>query len=142
MGDILLEDRLAVQDLLTEFAWRVDHGAADRVADLFTEDAVIETPMFKLDGRAAIAKQFGERAKDTSRVSRHIWTNLRLTRQDDGSLLAQSGAQTYMANGDAPLAPADRVVGDSIDVVVKDADGVWRFASRRLVIAFKGGVPS
>lgn len=134
---ISLEDRRAVEDLLTEFGWLVDHGRAGEVAGLFTKNGVISTPMFTLDGRAEIALQFGERAKDESRISRHIWTNLRLRRQEDGRLSAQSAVQTYVANGKPPLAPDNVVVGDSLDVVEKEG-GVWRFAERRLVIAFAG----
>lgn len=132
------EDRAAVEDLLTEFASRIDHGRAADVADLFTRDGRIVTPQFTLDGRDAIRAQFTERAKDGGRVSRHMWSNLRLNRIGDNRIESQCVVQTYIGSGTPPVVPQDVIVGDSLDIIAKE-NGVWRFAERRLVIAFLGG---
>lgn len=139
MTEISLPDRMAIQDLLTEFGWLVDHGEAGKVAELFTENGKLVTPMFTLEGKESIARQFGERAKDTSRLSRHIWTNLRLEVLDARRIKASMAVQTYVANGVPPVSPQDIVVGDSLDIVEKGDDGVWRFSERQLVIVFKFG---
>lgn len=139
MNNISLQDHMAIADLLSEFSWRVDHGEADRVVELFVEDGTITTPMFTLTGRDEIARQFGERAKDKDRLSRHFWSNLRLQPLADGRVQAQTAVQTYIGTGPAPTAPENLVVGDSIDIVEKDEGGVWHFAERRLVVAFMGG---
>jgi len=136
--DISPEDRIAIENLLTEFGWLVDHGRAGEVADLFTEQAVLATPMFTLSGSEAIAKQFSKRAKDDTRISRHIWTNLRLTALAEDRVKAEMIVQTYVATGKPPAKTDGLVVGDSLDIVEKQ-DGVWRFSERRLVVAFKGG---
>lgn len=138
MLEVSLQDRISIEAILTEFGWLVDHGKADQVADLFTEKGVIKTPMFTLNGKEEIARQFGERAKDTSRLSRHIWTNLRLKKIDDNQIRAQMAVQTYVANGEPPMKPDSLVVGDSLDLLELCDDGVWRFQERQLVIVFMG----
>jgi uncharacterized protein (TIGR02246 family) len=133
--DIEIRDRLAIADLLTEFGWRVDHGKADTVADLFVEDGSVSTPKFELQGRDAIDKHFSARARDDDRVTRHVWTNLKLTALDGHRIKAETAMQTYVCHGNTPDAARELVVGDSIDIVEKDADGRWRFVERRLVVA-------
>ena len=140
MTGLYPEDRLEIEGLLTEFAWRVDHGEGGAVGDLFTEDGVVATPMFEFKGRAEIARRFAERAQAAGRVSRHVWTNPRMTPLSDNRARVQSIVQTYVGHGETPTVPEDLMVGDSLDVVEKGADGRWRFVERRLVVAFtKGG---
>lgn len=137
--NIDIHDRLAIADLLTEFGWRVDHGKADTVAELFMEDGFISTPRFELRGRDAIDKHFRARAGGDERITRHVWTNLKLTRMDKQKVKAETIVQTYVAHGNTPDAARELVVGDSIDIVERDTDGHWRFAERRLVVARHDG---
>src|SRR5882672_3889901 len=74
---LLADDRSAIEALLSEFYWRLDHPGSGTVADLFTEAGTIVTPRFELAGRAAIAQWFAARAQ---RTTRHRWSNLRLPR--------------------------------------------------------------
>lgn len=123
--------------LITDFCWRVDGGEGDRVAELFTEDATLSTPHFTLTGRQEIHAWFTERADPTKRLSRHFWTNLRVTADDDGRYTAQAYAMTVVGTPPAPAAGANVAMGVSTDVVVIE-DGRPLFASRRLDLTFQG----
>jgi hypothetical protein len=129
------DERFAVEDLLTEFAWRVDHGEGTTLHELFVEDGVIETPQFRLDGAAAIRERFTARAADTSRVSRHYWSNLRLSRTDEG-VSAITNALTIINLAGASL---ELISGSSHDLIVRRGEG-WAFRHRRLEVVFAGPV--
>ena len=72
MREITMETRVAIEQLISELLWRLDHGKADTTWELYTEDAVTTGPLGTMDGRDAI-KVWGERrAKITGVVGRHI----------------------------------------------------------------------
>lgn len=128
-------DRAAIEALLTEFYWRLDHPQSGTVADLFTQSGTLVTPRFELSGRQQIAQWFAGRAR---RTTRHSWSNLRLA----GDLPTGVSAEAYLITAAAPPAAdcdgAQIVIGDTKDLVVRDESNVWRFASRRLSIIFEG----
>lgn len=128
-----VEAQRAIEALLTEFAFRVDHGQADRVHELFTPDATLSTPAFVLNGRDEIETRFKARAQDTARRTRHFWSNLRVSREGD-AIVAVTNALTVVApEGVAPILMG----GSSRDVCVRRHDG-WAFQSRALTIVFEG----
>ena len=51
----LLEDRLAIQQLISSWGPAVDTGNSDAAASLFTEDCILESDLSYLIGPAAIA---------------------------------------------------------------------------------------
>lgn len=136
-----LHTRRQLEALLTEFAWRVDHGEAGTVHELFTEEGTISGPGLAMRGRDEIARQFTERARDTARVSRHLWSNPRFEPLADGAWRVTTAVQTFihrLAEDEArPATACLLVVGDSIDVLQRCDDGRWRFRSRELVVAFR-----
>lgn len=138
-GLISAEDHIAIQNLLTEFCWRVDHGQAAAVAELFVEDGKVITPMFNLAGRSEIAAHFLKRDGDKTILSRHQWSNLRLSRESGARVRAEMVVQTSLGVQGPPQAPTGAMIGDSLDVLEKGADGVWRFVERRLHVAFHSG---
>ncbi len=128
-----IEVQRAIEELLTEFAYRVDHGQADRVHELFTADATLSTPAFVLNGRDEIEARFKARAQDTARRTRHFWSNLRLSREGM-AIVAITNALTVVASeGVAPILMG----GSSRDVCVC-RDAGWAFQSRALTIVFEG----
>ncbi|WP_158764807.1 nuclear transport factor 2 family protein [Terricaulis silvestris] len=132
-----VETQRAIEALLTEFAYRVDHGQADRVHELFTPDATLSTPAFVLKSRDEIEERFKARAKDTSRRTRHFWSNLHLSREGE-TIVAVTNAMTVVApEGVAPL----MMGGSSRDVCV-ERDGRWAFQSRALTMIFEGRLSS
>lgn len=133
-------DRIAIEDLITAFCWRVDHGQAATVAELFSDDGRVVTPMFTLNGRAEIAAHFAKRDADKTILSRHQWTNLRLI-PDGTRVRAEMIVTTHLGVQGPPDEPRGFMVGDSLDVVEKAPDGAWRFVERTLHVAFRSGPP-
>jgi len=137
------EERFAIQDLLTEFGLRVDHGRAATVSELFVEDGVLATPMHTLEGRRQIEAHFARRDAPGTVVSRHQWSNLKLTVLGDDRVRAEMIVHTHLGTRGAgggeggPIRPDHVMVGDSLDVVERQSDGSWRFVERRLQVAFK-----
>lgn len=125
---------------MTEFAWRVDNGQANRVHDLFIESGSISAPGLNLDSREAIATVFGERAQDENRVSRHSWMNPRFEVLGPDRIRVTTVVQTFMGSTDTgdslPVGNANFIVGDSIDVMQRDKNDQWRFESRQLQVLF------
>ncbi len=130
-----LETKAAIESLLTEFAFRVDHGLAETVHELFIADATVSTPAFVLNGRDEIQARFAARAKDTSRRTRHFWSNLHL-RRDGEAIVATTNALTVVAAGEA----APVLMGGSSRDVCVCVDGAWRFKTRALTVVFDGSL--
>ena len=139
-GDIDTQTRAELEGLLTEFAYRADHGLAATVHELFTEAGSLRAPGLALRGKSEIAAQFASRAADTRRLSRHFWSNPRYERLAADIIRVTTTAQTLvhrLADGEVPPSAAyTLIVGDSIDVCEAGADGRWRFQSRELVVTF------
>lgn len=125
---------------MTEFAWRIDHGQADKVHELFIETGSVSAPGLTLNSREEIATTFANRARDKSRVSRHLWSNPRYEVLDENRVSVTTVVQTFMASlsedEELPVANNTFIVGDSNDVVRRDADNRWLFESRQLQVLF------
>src|SRR6195256_1698615 len=132
---LLADDRSAIEALLSEFYWRLDHPGSGTVADLFTEAGTIVTPRFELAGRAAIAQWFAARAQ---RTTRHRWSNLRLTRAADRSVAVDAYLSTAAAPVSAASAAAEVMISETHDIDVRDEQGAWQFAARNLSVVFEG----
>ncbi len=125
--------RFGVEDLLTEFAVRVDEDRSDTVHELFVESGLLETPAFKLTGRDEIHQRFSARARDQTRRTRHYWTNARFSGDESRIMVTTHVFTVINVEGQ----PTIMMGGTSHDVVVPCAAG-WAFAIRRLEIAFEG----
>ncbi|KQX23309.1 MULTISPECIES: nuclear transport factor 2 family protein [unclassified Sphingomonas] len=133
-----LEKRALAADLLHEFCWRADSGAGTGIAELFTDDATVATPHFRLAGREQIDAWFSERAKPGERTVRHLLSNLRFDEREDGTMevTAYSMVTILLPTGEA----ARVAVGTSTDELVFEG-GRALFARRQLDIAFEGRLP-
>jgi len=129
--------RVAIEDLLTEFSSRVDEGRGATVHELFVESGRIETPQFVLAGRDAIRTRFTERAKDSSRRTRHYWSNPRFS-GNEREITVVTNVMTIVSVEGSPTMVTG---GSSTDVVVAELGG-WAFRSRRLDVAFEGTLGS
>ncbi len=129
----------AIAALLNEFCWRVDDCRGSEVAELFVENGTVDTPRFNLVGRDAIHSWFSARADPRSRLSRHIWTNLRIRQDGDDAYIAEAYCLTIVGTQPAPAHGATIVVGTSTDRIVFE-DGLARFASRSLDVAVDGRI--
>src|SRR5882757_2562987 len=121
-------DLAAIQRLLTDFAWSADHGDGAAMSELFLPEAILIVGGQELKGRAQIADDCYRRALDPQRKTRHIWSNLRVDPQGDGTVAGTAIQLTYEQTGEDQ--PTRLRVNDLIDMFKRDAQGEWRFMSR------------
>ena len=133
--DTALREELG--DLITAFGWYADHGEAIKIPGLFTEDGRISAPGMDVEGEANLTELFEARAKQTDRLSRHLWSNMKILSASDGCIELVVTATTYIGSGDKPATPETYVVGDSYETFEKNSEGAWRFKERRLDLIFK-----
>ncbi len=136
----LADERAAIEALLTEFYWRLDHAGGASVAELFVESSELVTPQGALAGRRQIDDWFQARASGARRITRHSWTNARLTWKAADHVTVEAHVMTIATLQDAPAGALEVTIGDTTDVVAKDAVQGWRFVSRRLDLVAHGRV--
>lgn len=133
-------DRVAIEQLVTEFSYLLDHGRANELAALFTPDGVFDNPNQKLHavGREAIAAYYAKRAADP-RTTRHISTNLRIVFEGPDRASGTRTILYYRGDGGGPPFPArPGSVGEYTETYQRGGDGRWRFASRVNKLIFSG----
>jgi ketosteroid isomerase-like protein len=122
--------RVAIESLIAEFAYLIDHNQTDKVADLFTEDGWYgREGGARSVGRDAIRKSYAGRAARGVRTARHIFTNLRLTVHSADEAEGVCILLLFAADGAPPLPAEPMLVQDYKDTYRK-VDGCWLFASR------------
>jgi ketosteroid isomerase-like protein len=134
-----LETRVAIQDLVTEHSHLVDHGHADRLADLYTEDGeLIGLPPANLLGRRAIREWGEQRVLLTTRTSRHIESNLRVF-WDGNVLRGTLSVVMFRSDTEDVSDTRPKMVGDYEDEFARDGDR-WRIRRRIIRRAFAASV--
>jgi hypothetical protein len=68
-------DHLSLSRLVVEIAWRIDHGQADAVWELFVPDGVLDTSGTPLAGHDAI-RSWGQARVASTVQTRHIFQTL------------------------------------------------------------------
>ncbi len=127
--------RVAIEALLAELAYRLDHGHADEAGELFTDDATFATPMVTLRGAAELAAGFAMRARQTH-VTRHVHSNLRLQFEDECRAVGTAVLTVYRDETASGGATRPFLVADCHDVFARGADSRWRFAERTITPVF------
>lgn len=126
------EIRVAIEQLVAEHHWLLDHGQADRLHLLYAEDAVSRGPLGVMEGREAI-KAWGERriTQDAGTV-RHFSGGTRLA-WEDGVLTGTTYYMTFRSTREDPTHPAS--VGEFRETYV-EVDGRWLIRTREIVPVF------
>jgi hypothetical protein len=132
-------DVLAIERLLTDFAWFADRGDGAELGDLFLAEAILTVGGRDLRGPRQIAEDCHRRFTDPHRKTRHLWTNLRVERGDRESITTSALQLTFEQS--TPGLPAQLRVNDLHDEFHKDAGGRWRFARRRIERAIALALP-
>jgi len=130
MGD-LTGARLACLDLVHAYNNHIDTGHADRVPDLFTDDAVLDVG-FALTGIDAIRAAMQARAANTERRTTHVTANVQFTDVGDRTATTTSVLLLFVLDDDEPGAPT-AIIRCEDDFVHSD-DGGWRFQRRSLSV--------
>jgi hypothetical protein len=120
-------DWTAIERLLSDFAWHADRGDGASLAELFLSEAVLVVGGVKLEGRLEIGEDCRRRARDPRRKTRHVWSNLRLNAEADGTV---AGTAVQMTFEQTDSVPTKLRINDLIDRYQRDAAGMWRFKSR------------
>jgi hypothetical protein len=129
---ISLSTRVAIEDLMNEFSSRVDEGRGASIHELFIESGRIETPQFVLANREEIRERFTARARDTSRRTRHYWSNARFSGDETEITVVTNVMTMIKLEGDKTIVTG----GSSTDVVVQEQGG-WAFRSRLLDVVYE-----
>jgi SnoaL-like domain len=129
MSKAQLLDRITIEALGIDYYYLLDHGQAEKIADLFVETGRLNDTM----GREAIRLFYATRSK--TRITRHVMTNLHLV--FDGTRHA-AGTRTltyYSAEGPMPhlAIPSVAEYNESFE---KQSDGRWLFVSRMITDVF------
>ena len=131
-----LEARIEIGDLITEHAWLIDHGHADRLPQLYTEPCALRGVGEDLIGMDALRAWSVKRAAMTTRTARHVCTNIRLVDEGHGHARGTVLVTLFRHDGPTSGAPVPFAVGEYDDRYALCPDGRWRFESRRFSIVF------
>jgi len=126
--------RAAIEAVLVEWAWLIDHGRAAEAAVLFTADAEQSIAGVVANGIAAISAGLQRRAALTQRTSRHVVSNVRLDQAPDGEVTVSSILTLYRS--DDTVRPARPImIADVTDTFRRSDDG-WRIRQRTVSPVF------
>jgi ketosteroid isomerase-like protein len=126
-----IEDRLAIGDLVTEYAWLLDHRRWHDVADLCTDDAVLTIRGREIRGKPGLAEWAEHRAANKARRTQHQMTLLRLSSAAADVVHGTAALVLHVAKTGGGGTYVD-LVGEYRDEYVRTAEG-WRFRRRHLV---------
>ena len=125
--------------LVTLYCHYVDHGEAERVAELFSKDGRWVSAQVTMDGVEQIRSGFARRQANAKRMSRHVCNNLHVEVQDADHAEGCVYLTLYRHDGKEgrALSPLEgpAMVGEYRDTFVRTAEG-WRIATREIVVNF------
>jgi ketosteroid isomerase-like protein len=131
VSSISVEDRIAIESLVYEYAWLLDHRRWQNVADLCTDDAVLLIRGREIVGKPGLAEWAEYRAAKKSRKTQHQMTILRLEQAGLDEIKGTAALVLHVAKSGGGGSYID-LVGEYEDEYVRTPDG-WRFRRRRLV---------
>lgn len=127
--------RAEVETLLADWAHAIDSGQAERAIVHFADAAEQHLPGATAIGREAIAAGLARRARMTERLTRHLFSNLRVVQQQEG--VTAQAVLTLWRTDTADRSPRVALVADLTDRYVRGADGRLRIVHRQLVPVFQ-----
>jgi uncharacterized protein (TIGR02246 family) len=131
------EDRLAVIDLIADYAFRLDTRDLDGYVDNFTPDGVFEGATGRREGRDAIRAYVGglfDGSSERPRQHRHV-LGLPQVQGDSESCTAQTYIMIPSLRQEGHI--VFPLAGVYLDEIVKH-EGRWRFAHRNVVMHLRG----
>jgi 3-phenylpropionate/cinnamic acid dioxygenase small subunit len=144
-----LIDRIEIGELQSRYMFALDWYDADVYAALFTQDAVLEWPEGRAEGRAAIhasCVRLGEMYRRLAAAAapvkmahkRHFVSNRVMRIEDD---MATARCYWFDLNNDnQPRWPYLQAYGYYEDALIRTADG-WRFTHRKIINDISGVSP-
>ena len=137
-----LEERQEIEDLFFRYAQALDFGREDDLHDIFTTDAVLDSPLSG-DCDEGIQEFVARKAADRAtgeRVSRHVITNFRM--DGDGDIAHVTAYMlefiTWLKAGPQHPSPTTEFMfAGHYDCTLRRVDGRWRIG-RRVYIDSRG----
>jgi hypothetical protein len=123
--------RLACLNLVHAYNNYIDTGHADRVPELFTDDAVLDVGR-ALTGIDAIRAAMQARAANTERRTTHVISNVQFTDVGERTAATTSVLLLFVLDATDPLAPT--AIIRCKDEFVRFDNGEWRFRRRSLSV--------
>jgi len=124
---ISIEDRIDIEELVTEYAWLLDHQRWGEVSALCTDDAVLHIRGREIVGQDGLKEWAEYRAMKKNRRTQHQMTLLRLDAVTNDHVRGSCGLVLHTAKAGG---------GTYVDLVGEYQDeyvGGWKFQARRLV---------
>jgi 3-phenylpropionate/cinnamic acid dioxygenase small subunit len=131
LSAVSIEDRVAIEQLVIEYAYRLDHQRWQDVADLCTEDAVLFIRGREIVGQPGLAEWAARRAERSNRRTQHQMTLLRLQGVSADEVHGSAALVLHVAKTGGGGTYVD-LIGEYRDEYVRIA-GEWKFRRRRLV---------
>ena len=123
-------DYVQLSRLITEITWRIDHGRAGKVHELFAEDGVLYLGGDRVvSGREAL-RQWGQERERAGLRTRHAVTNMRFLSDGPDAATGTSLLTVYVAEDDKIGSSLPGNIGEDHDRFVRTEHG-WRLAERR-----------
>jgi 3-phenylpropionate/cinnamic acid dioxygenase small subunit len=130
---VTAKERAALLALCMEYVWRTDNDQSDRIPDLFVEDALWTSPQMTMKGRDGLITGWAEmQAVGLTVQRRHMISNHRYTREDDGSVRGVLSFALYRARRGDNVQPMPTLLADHVDEYAQ-VDGRWLFKSRAVM---------
>ncbi|SMG26701.1 nuclear transport factor 2 family protein [Paraburkholderia susongensis] len=120
------EDILAIERLLSDFAWYADRGDGESLSRLFAPDGVLHVGGQQLAGRDAIARDCEQRHAQPGRKTRHLWSNLRIEAEDAHGART-TAVQMTVEQRDAKT---ETRINDLFDTLCRMQSGAWLITTR------------
>lgn len=137
-----LSDRVAIEDVLATYLYRLDHGQTDHLAELFADDGVMDVEnVGPVKGHAAIADYYSKRSK--TRITRHVMTNLYVDFDDADHAHTTHTLIYFMGEGAGPFPAAPGGVADYANSFMRK-NGKWLIVYRRPtpIFGFRPAAPA
>jgi hypothetical protein len=136
MSELAPQDRLAIEQLIQRHAWLIDHGKADKVGELFAEDAALYGVGPDKLGRTAIAEWGRQRAAMSERRSRHVQSNVLIEPVGPDAAHGWVALTLYRHDGPCQGSATPLLIAEYADRYAREPDGSWLFTERRLTVLF------
>jgi hypothetical protein len=133
-------DLLAIQNLVYQYTWHIDHGDFAAMAAMFA-DAEVTLPagVYRKDpdGLAAVFKEYVRVYPDGTPRTRHVTTNLIIEPRSSTRVESTSAVTVFQQTDELPLQP---IIGTRNFDVFEKVAGRWRFAARRIEVDLLGNL--
>lgn len=139
----LLALRRELEALAADYWHEVDILDGSAAPSYYTDDASFATSVREYRGRAAIEAFYSRRRDRGNRVSLHLMHNFRIEPEHDDRVHCHYAMSLFAADGQPVLPSRPAIMLCTVDeVVLRQADGAWRYQSRRVYPLFRDGTPT